>query len=144
MFFAFAVLMAGSIVSAQNTNQLVSNYISVKDALVSSDAQTAAKASADLQKNLKKEASFDQKDALLTAVNALAKEQDLDKQRVAFTDVSTTLWKIVKASGSLNQEVFYQYCPMKKAYWLSMEKEIKNPYYGSSMLKCGKVVETKN
>ncbi|MAQ74933.1 MAG: hypothetical protein CL613_01215 [Aquimarina sp.] len=32
---------------------------------------------------------------------------------------------------------------MKKAYWLSKEKDIKNPYYGSSMLTCGKVAETK-
>lgn len=43
----------------------------------------------------------------------------------------------------MNHAVYYQYCPMKKAYWLSMEKEIKNPYYGSSMLTCGKVIETK-
>ena len=30
---------------------------------------------------------------------------------------------------------------MKKAYWVSQESEIKNPYYGSSMLSCGKVIE---
>ncbi|RYF82932.1 MAG: DUF3347 domain-containing protein, partial [Chitinophagaceae bacterium] len=34
------------------------------------------------------------------------------------------------------------YCPMKKALWLSNEKAIKNPYYGSAMLTCGKVTET--
>jgi len=33
---------------------------------------------------------------------------------------------------------------MKKAVWLSNEKAIKNPYYGSQMLTCGKVVETIN
>jgi hypothetical protein len=32
---------------------------------------------------------------------------------------------------------------MKKAYWLSRGKEIENPYYGSAMLSCGKIVETK-
>jgi hypothetical protein len=31
---------------------------------------------------------------------------------------------------------------MKKAYWLSPDKAIKNPYYGSAMLTCGKVTET--
>ena len=30
---------------------------------------------------------------------------------------------------------------MKKAAWLSSEKQIKNPYYGSSMLTCGEVTE---
>jgi Protein of unknown function (DUF3347). len=33
---------------------------------------------------------------------------------------------------------------MKKANWLSSEKEIKNPYYGSTMLTCGSVVDTIN
>jgi hypothetical protein len=30
----------------------------------------------------------------------------------------------------------------KGADWLSKEKEIKNPYYGSQMLNCGSVEET--
>jgi hypothetical protein len=29
----------------------------------------------------------------------------------------------------------------KGANWLSKENAIKNPYYGSSMLTCGKTVE---
>jgi hypothetical protein len=31
---------------------------------------------------------------------------------------------------------------MKKAYWISEEKGIENPYYGTGMLTCGKVTET--
>jgi len=42
--------------------------------------------------------------------------------------------------------VYYQFCPMankgKGANWLSLENKVKNPYYGSRMLSCGKVVET--
>ena len=30
----------------------------------------------------------------------------------------------------------------KGGYWLSIEKEIKNPYFGSKMLKCGEVKGT--
>jgi hypothetical protein len=30
----------------------------------------------------------------------------------------------------------------KGANWLSKESTIKNPYYGSQMLTCGKTVET--
>jgi len=29
----------------------------------------------------------------------------------------------------------------KGGYWLSTEKKIKNPYFGSKMIKCGKVKE---
>ncbi|RYF85874.1 MAG: DUF3347 domain-containing protein, partial [Chitinophagaceae bacterium] len=41
-----------------------------------------------------------------------------------------------------DKPVYVQYCPMKKATWLSSEKQIRNPYYGSSMLTCGEVTET--
>lgn len=42
--------------------------------------------------------------------------------------------------------IYYQFCPManngKGANWLSKENVVKNPYYGSMMLSCGKVTET--
>ncbi|MGY4386382.1 hypothetical protein ACVWYN_003435 [Pedobacter sp. UYP24] len=33
---------------------------------------------------------------------------------------------------------------MKKSSWLSSEKAVKNPYFGSAMLACGSVQETLN
>ena len=55
----------------------------------------------------------------------------------------TSLIKVSKlASGTL----YIEYCPMANnnegAFWLSNEKEIKNPYFGEMMLKCGSVKET--
>ncbi|MBA4058359.1 MAG: hypothetical protein C0490_26815, partial [Marivirga sp.] len=49
--------------------------------------------------------------------------------------------------GKLSMGILYlEYCPMANnnegAYWLSNEKEIKNPYFGDKMLKCGSVKET--
>ncbi|MEG2079371.1 hypothetical protein [Chryseobacterium sp.] len=38
-----------------------------------------------------------------------------------------------------DNSVYIQYCPMADAGWLSNESKIINPYYGSSMLSCGKV-----
>jgi Cu(I)/Ag(I) efflux system membrane fusion protein len=42
--------------------------------------------------------------------------------------------------------IYIQHCPMadsnKGADWLSKEKEIRNPYFGASMLKCGEVTKT--
>jgi len=80
---------------------------------------------------------------LLKATEKMSKANGIEKQRAVFNDVSTTIWKVVKKADKVEQPVYYQYCPMKKAYWLSKEKEIKNPYYGSSMLTCGNVAETK-
>jgi hypothetical protein len=40
--------------------------------------------------------------------------------------------------------IYKQYCPMAfsntGAYWLSESKEIRNPYFGDKMLKCGRIV----
>ena len=51
----------------------------------------------------------------------------------------------MKAS-KLKNAIYYQHCPMandgKGANWLSKEEEIKNPYFGSMMLSCGKTIET--
>ena len=129
---------------AQNTSNLLNKYISVKNALVNSDAKEANTTISTFYEAIKSEENFTQKNDLLKATDKLSKAgNNLEKQRAAFNDVSTVLWKVVKSSDKVNQPVYYQYCPMKKAYWLSKEKEIKNPYYGSSMLTCGKVTETK-
>lgn len=36
--------------------------------------------------------------------------------------------------------LYLDFCPMannnKGGFWLNIEKEIKNPYFGSSILKC--------
>lgn len=143
LFFAAVVMLLGFSAFAQNTSALLNDYIKVKDALVNGDGKAATQAINTLHQSLKNEVSFAQKDALLKATDKLSKAGTIEKQRATFNDVSTTMWQLVKKSGKPDQAVHYQYCPMKKAYWLSKEKEIKNPYYGTAMLNCGKVAETK-
>jgi hypothetical protein len=38
--------------------------------------------------------------------------------------------------------VYYDCCPMAKAYWVSEEGNIVNPYLGQSMPTCGSVKDT--
>lgn len=144
LFLALTVMLSGFSAFAQNTDHLLNNYLNVKNALVSSDSKAAAQAANALSQSLKSEGDFAQKNELLKATEKLSKANELEKQRAAFNDVSTAIWLLVKGSDKVSQPVYYQYCPMKKAYWLSREKEIKNPYYGSSMLTCGKVAATKS
>ena len=66
----------------------------------------------------------------------------IDHQREHFEALSIDITDIVALLGT--DKVVYQYfCPMannnKGASWLSEVKEIKNPYFGASMLKCGEV-----
>ena len=144
LFILLAVILTEFSALAQNTNILLNNYISVKDALISSNGKVSSEFINTLYNTVKMEENFLQKAELLMASEKLFKAgNDIDKQRAAFNDVSTVMWELVKGSELVNEPVYYQYCPMKKAYWLSKEKEIKNPFYGSNMLTCGKVVETK-
>jgi hypothetical protein len=144
LFFALVIMLFGYSAFTQNTSNLLNKYISVKNALVNSDDKETRIAINIFFQTIKSEENFTQKSELLKATEKLNKASNIEKQKAVFNDVSIEIWKLVKNSDKVNQAVYYQYCPMKKTYWLSYEKDIKNPYYGSSMLTCGKVTETNN
>lgn len=137
-----AATFIGFAASAQSTEVLLQRYIQVKDALVNSDSKTAAVQATALQQEL--ESGWSGQESLLLSVKTIAANTDLATQRKAFTDVSVRMWQLVKRKGGIRQTVYYQYCPMKKAYWLSQEAAIRNPYYGSQMLICGSVSDKKH
>ena len=142
-------------VDFQNQLKMVFNdYINLKDALVKDDSGTSKKAANDLLKRLGK---IDMK--LLTDKNAhnhwmsIAKEikasassivgtTQIKEHRNYFKSLSSHLTLAVQLFG-INQKVFNQFCPMadnnKGAYWLSLESEIRNPYFGAAMHDCGSV-----
>ena len=76
-------------------------------------------------------------------LKAINESANLETQRAAYAGVSEGLFKSVKAFG-VGETVYYQYCPMKKSSWLSDNKAIENPYYGSMMLTCGSTKEVLN
>jgi hypothetical protein len=127
-------------------------YFTVKDALIKSDSKlTSAKAkdlltaiSAVKMDKLKSDEHVAWMKVIkkLTAdAKSISATTDLKKQRETFKSLSKNTYDLIKVSKS-DQVVYKQYCPMADADWLSKEKAVKNPYYGSSMLTCGNVVET--
>ena len=69
--------------------------------------------------------------------DALAKATDIKSARQAFKPLSASLVKYL-ATNKAGKDTYHEaYCPMMKASWLQTEKEIRNPYYGKSMLDCG-------
>jgi membrane fusion protein, copper/silver efflux system len=76
----------------------------------------------------------------------IASTSDLAIQRGAFVSLSSVLIQAVEQFGVANTTFYQQHCPMadsnKGADWLSLEKEIRNPYYGDAMLSCGSVERT--
>ncbi len=137
-----------------NINEIVSIYFQLKNAFVtdnSSDAGKAGKAVETAFKTFNTSAlSVEQKkkfveiadDAKEHAEHIGANVGNIEHQREHFEMLSKDVYDLIKAFGT-TAKVYHDFCPMynnkKGAYWLSEVKEIKNPYYGKSMLTCGSV-----
>jgi hypothetical protein len=118
------------------------HYLHLKDALVASKADEAKKGANELQIALK---DVNGAATAIEAASKIANLSDLTAQRNMFSALSNEMATLVKG-GKLSMGMLYlEYCPMANnnsgAYWLSNEKEIKNPYFGDKMLKCGSVKE---
>ncbi|RDY58397.1 DUF3347 domain-containing protein [Flagellimonas nanhaiensis] len=124
--------------SDDNVGEQFQHYIHVKTALVNSDAKEAQSGAKMLMENT-------DDTALKGLLSKISETSDIEIQRTVFSDVTAKMTAIVDASIS-SGEVYQQFCPMafnnQGGYWLSTEEEIRNPYFGDKMLKCGKVTET--
>ena len=127
-------------------SQLLSDYYNIKNALVEGNAAAASLKAAAFVKTINgidyKIISEGNINILLKDAGKISESADLSVQRKYFSNFSTNMLAVAKAVKLSDKEIMVQYCPMKKASWLSSEKAIKNPYYGSSMLTCGQVTET--
>ena len=78
----------------------------------------------------------------------ITKNAAIAAQRRAFATLSGDIYHTLKTFEITGLNIYYQYCPMvegdRGAYWLSLDSEIKNPYFGEAMLTCGETIETIN
>jgi hypothetical protein len=141
--------------NAQSTSvdKITQAYLGLKNALVASDATVAkAKAaalltvlSAPTDKSLKP----DQQKLLAANLEKLkfdsrhiSESSAIDHQREHFESLSKNMYTVLSGLKANSTVLYEQYCPMKKAYWLSENKTIENPYYGKTMPDCGVVKAT--
>lgn len=131
---------------------IIPAYLELKDALVESDGKRTATAAKTILKKLKKldfsdlgsmeKAHLGKSIEMLAAISA---NENLENQRAHFFILNENLVAIVSNFKTLKNTLYIQKCPMansnKGAVWLSVEEEIRNPYYGDAMLTCGSVIE---
>ena len=140
----------------QQLSGVFTTYVTLKEAFVATDVAKVKAAASKTQESLKNVDMM-----LLTGVahndwmtysvglEAALKEiqssDDIEAQRTSFSKLSDNLYKSIKAYGLGGSTAFYEFCPMafnnQGAYWLSDASEIRNPYFGNKMLKCGSVEE---
>lgn len=142
------IIFLGMAARAQDTSayNMLNHYYAIKEALVEGDTKLAAQKAGEFIKatNVVDDKVVDAATAkkLVDNANIISANPDLKKQREAFSPFSDDMYALAKKVKMSKAPVYRQYCPMKKAYWLSSEQVIRNPYYGSMMLNCGKVMET--
>ncbi|MEE9373174.1 MAG: efflux RND transporter periplasmic adaptor subunit [Saprospiraceae bacterium] len=133
---------------------LVQEYISLKDALVLTDPNAATIATNELLDQTKKidmqllqgEAHMywmEQLGVITAHAIKITESVDVEEQRNQFDFLSQGMISSLKAFGTRENTYYVLYCPMAKgnqgADWISAEEQIRNPYFGDKMMKCGSV-----
>ena len=135
-------------------NDILGQYLRIKDALILSDVEKTNIAS-----NRLKSVLLDQSVAnknlnlklghLEQITQNIIDADDIKIKRKSFFELSQIIYDALQNNGlssNLSSNIYLQYCPMafnnSGGIWLSLEHDISNPYFGEMMLTCGVVRDT--
>ena len=137
---------------AASFKTLVDHYLHIKNALAADNGAEAAsggkamaQAMAGIDKALltadqKKRYAENEDDLKEHAEHIGENASNIEHQREHFVQMSEDMYALVTTFGG-GRVLYHDHCPMynenKGAYWLSEEKEMKNPYMGAKMPACG-------
>jgi Cu(I)/Ag(I) efflux system membrane fusion protein len=129
-------------------------YLLMKNALTADDFSLAKKSAITFQSALSKiEMSLFTGTAhtiwmkhskkIKEALNSASQFNTIEEVRKSFQTISKGMIGITISLKPYDKPIYVEFCPManenKGADWMSLEKEIKNPYLGKAMLTCGEV-----
>lgn len=127
----------------ENINKIYSQYLMIKKGLVNSNSGTVQEEARKLGDLL---GDSDENKQLKATAELISLTKEVGKQRDFFVTLTEEAEKLISNASITSGEVYKQFCPMafegKGGYWLSDSKEVRNPYYGDKMLKCGSVNKT--
>jgi hypothetical protein len=133
---AAGLMLSRTAAAADLPAALVDPYLEVQVALAGDQFAPIAKHA----KAIEAAAMALGKDAekLVERAKQLGVAKDIAAARTAFGELSGELEAYAtKTKSGFGPDVKLAYCPMASKPWLQKGTEIKNPYYGSSMLTCG-------
>ena len=141
--------------NASNTSidKITNAYLGVKNALIINSGATAQNKAKELLASItgfpvdgltavQRKTWVAYQDKLQFDSRHISETTDTDHQKEHFASLSSNLYQVLKAFKMNSSTLYQQYCPMKKAYWLSESPVIKNPYFGKQMPECGRTTET--
>jgi Cu(I)/Ag(I) efflux system membrane fusion protein len=145
---------------AKNALQpLYEKYFKLKSALAADDFEKAkeagtamkeahSKVNMSLFKGQSHDSWMQHSAALNEQLQHINHSGDITALRTSFISISKSMIALTESFDPFDDTIYLQHCPMadsnKGADWLSQEKEIRNPYFGESMLTCGEVTKEIN
>lgn len=124
-------------------NAIYPYYQQLTTALVEADATEAKVAAAAIELGAQEISGAG---SISSLASKIAATNDIEAQRIEFAALSTHFIALLKKAGMDGGELYIAHCPMasndKGADWVTSSREIKNPYFGESMLTCGTIKET--
>ncbi|MEJ5963316.1 DUF3347 domain-containing protein [Pedobacter immunditicola] len=138
-----AAAKAAVVIKDDNLNAVYQQYQKLTEALTEGNTTTAKVAAVAFEAGAKEIKGGSNLAATAAQITNAA---NLDAQRTIFASLNDEFIALLKQTGMNSGKLFVAHCPMalndKGASWVSNTKEIRNPYYGESMLTCGSVKET--
>jgi len=122
------VLFLPIIASAHDLD--LNSYLKLEDALAGDDFNSATKIHSQICKGL-----GHYKEQYKGCEN---KNENIDQLRESFKSLSVL--HVDRVDKKKLQDFQVMECPMAKAKWIQEKGDVKNPYYGKSMLTCGQKV----
>lgn len=132
-----------AIINNGDLNAVYEQYTRLTDAFTKGDVANAKIAANAIEAGAKE---MEGGQAIASSAAAIVAADDIEAQRTAYLTMSNDLITLVKHSGMKDGELYVEHCPMAfndaGGSWISSNKEIRNPYFGEKMMKCGEVTET--
>ena len=132
-------------------------YFEMKKGLVESNPEAARRAAGQLYNSMQKVDGQQLQPKAIQSWAALKKNISQQQEQIAnapelvvmrqhFSHLSENILEMTELFGLQKGKLYKNHCPMalddQGAYWLSEVEDIRNPYFGDAMLKCGEVKET--
>lgn len=121
--------------------QTIPHYFALQQALANDDLKAAKKALMAMMKVAGHQGE------LADLIHTMLAAKDLNEmRRPHFETLSNAYIHAVKMhQGKFAKGIYRMYCPMvygkQGASWLQADQELKNPYFGAMMLRCGSTEE---
>lgn len=108
--------------------EVIKEYLIIQEKLAADSTEGIVEAA-------KKIISLEKKTKVSLAAQKLVAHKQIEGIRKEFKSLSTEI--IATTAKKDLKDAKVAFCPMANAKWLQRGDDIRNPYYGASMLECG-------